>query len=407
MKIYLYRYGSICEPDVIDAFKRLGFEVDEETAEMSKKNMTPSECVQIAAAALSQGFLNQTANNSDSTSSTPYTFVFSINFFPWLSDVCSIFKIPYLSLIVDSPVLELYSNSLKNQCNRVFLFDRALYDEFAPKNPECIFHIPLSTNCRRSEKVIQQASERTRKKYSCRISLIGSTYEEKCEFNKAVLPPYEKGYAAGIIEAQLKVYGCNFIEAALSDSFVETFMKSVPDVYQFPQAYEGNNKALVAQQYLSVKVAEQERIRALRMLSEAFPVDFYTRSDTSSIPRIHNKGFAKSLTEMPLIFHESKINLNITAKSIRSGLSLRIFDVLGCGGFLITNYQAELPELFEIGTDLVAYESMEHLKELCAYYLTHEEERKAIAQNGYEKVKKFHTYDIRLVQMLDMAFPKK
>ena len=53
----------------------------------------------------------------------------------------------------------------------------------------------------------------------------------------------------------------------------------------------------------------------------------------------------------------------------RSGLSLRIFDVHGCGGFLITNYQAELPEFFEIGKDLVAYESENHLKELCAYYL--------------------------------------
>lgn len=37
MKIYFYRYGSICEPDVIDSFKRLGLDVDEETIEISKK----------------------------------------------------------------------------------------------------------------------------------------------------------------------------------------------------------------------------------------------------------------------------------------------------------------------------------------------------------------------------------
>ena len=72
------------------------------------------------------------------------------------------------------------------------------------------------------------------------------------------------------------------------------------------------------------------------------------------MPLIHNRGFAKTNTEMPIIFHQSKINLNLTAKSIRSGLSLRIFDVLGCEGFLITNYQAELPEHFNIGEDLEA-----------------------------------------------------
>lgn len=37
MKIFMYRYGSLCEPDVIDAFRRIGLEVDEETAEIYNK----------------------------------------------------------------------------------------------------------------------------------------------------------------------------------------------------------------------------------------------------------------------------------------------------------------------------------------------------------------------------------
>ena len=94
MKIYIYRYGSICEPDVIDSFKRLGVEVHEECMEMFNKNLTPSECV---------------AHTSKDILDGGYSFVFSINFFPWLSDVCNIARIVYISLIVDSPVLELYS----------------------------------------------------------------------------------------------------------------------------------------------------------------------------------------------------------------------------------------------------------------------------------------------------------
>ena len=141
------------------------------------------------------------------------------------------------------------------------------------------------------------------------------------------------------------------------------------------------------------------------MLSDNFNVDIYTGSDTSSMPHIHNRGFAKSLTEMPIIFNQSKINLNITAKSIRSGLSLRIFDVLAAGGFLITNYQTELPEFFEIGKDLVAYDSFGSLKELCSYYLAHDNERGEIARHGFETVARLHTYDTRILQMLDMAFP--
>ena len=390
MKIYIYRYGSICEPDVIDSFKRLGLEVHEECMEMFNKNLTPSECV---------------AHTSKNILDGGYSFVFSINFFPWLSDVCNIAKVVYISLIVDSPVLELYSKSLSNPCNHVFFFDKLLYKEFAPYNPGHVFHVPLATNVTRTDKVINKATASERKHFQSDISFIGSTYQEKCDFNKIKLNEYDAGYVNGLIEAQLKIYGYNFIEDVISDEFADRFLKENLGTYVFPKGSRRDNKALVAQYYISVKVAEQERLRTLKMLSDSFNVDIYTGSDTSSMPHIHNRGFAKSLEEMPLIFNNSKINLNITAKSIRSGLSLRIFDVLGCGGFLITNYQAELPEFFELGKDLVAYESMEDLRYKCDYYLKHDDERMEIAAHGYETVKKFHTYDTRLIQMIDMAFP--
>lgn len=389
MKIFMYRYGSLCEPDVIDAFRRIGLEVDEETAEIYNKNLTPSQCAAIVAPRL-------TSNN--------YSFVFTINFFPWLSDICQITGLIYISLIVDSPVLELYSNALSNNVNRVFLFDRLLYNEFCRYNNGHIFHIPLATNLIRSNKVISSASEDKSSQYKSDISFIGSTYQEKCPFNNAVLSDYDKGFVDGIINSQIWVYGYNFIENILTDETAERLLSCIPSHYEFPPGSRADVKALVAQYYLSVKVAEQERLRLLGMLSDSFHVNIYTGSDTSSMPHIHNCGFARSLDEMPLIFNCSKINLNITAKSIRSGLPLRIFDVLGAGGFLITNYQSELPEIFTIGKDLVAYESPEHLKELCTYYLRHEDERLEIAHNGYETIAKYHTYDIRLLQIIDKAF---
>lgn len=390
MKIYIYKYGSLCEPDIIDAFKRIGLEIVEENAEIYNKSIVPSESAALASSVLTKG---------------DFAFAFTINFFPWLSDICQLLNITYISLIVDSPVLELYSNAISNPVNRIFLFDKILFSEFEQYNKGHIFHMPLAANTSRTDKIISLASDSDKKKYASDISFIGSTYQEKCPFNNAVLSDYERGFVDGIINAQIGVYGFNFIENMLTEDMAERLLKSIPDHYEFPASSRKNIKALVAQYYLSVKVAEQERLRMLRMLSDNFIVDIYTGSDTSGMPDIHNRGFAKSLTEMPLIFNNSKININITAKSIRSGLSLRIFDVLGCGGFLITNYQAELPEFFEIGKDLVAYESETHLKELCSYYLEHDDERKEIARHGYETIKKYHTYDIRVLQIIDKAFP--
>lgn len=392
MNILFYRYGSICEPDIIASFKHLGFNITEDTREVYNKQLLPSDCIKGLNELLKQD---------------TYSFIFSINFFPSVSDVCNIWGIPYLCLIVDSPVLELFSTSLANPCNKVFLFDRQLYNDFHHINPDGIFHIPLATNVRDNYATATMASAADRARFSSDISFIGSLYSEKCLYNQITLPEKMRGYVDGLIEAQLLVYGYNFIEECVTPELIEAFCKVRPELINFPDSMKVDTKAVIAQHIISVKVAEQERLRYLKVLSEHFNVDLYTGSDTYSMPLIHNRGFAKTNTEMPIIFHQSKINLNLTAKSIRSGLSLRIFDVLGCEGFLITNYQAELPEHFNIGEDLEAYTSLDDLMGKCEYYLSHDKERMEIAHNGFEKVKKYHTYDIRLTQMLEIAFGLK
>lgn len=392
MNILFYRYGSICEPDIIASFKHLGFNITEDTREVYNKQLLPSDCIKGLNELLKQD---------------TYSFIFSINFFPSVSDVCNIWGIPYLCLIVDSPVLELFSTSLANPCNKVFLFDRQLYNDFHHINPDGIFHIPLATNVRDNYATATMASAADRTRFSSDISFIGSLYSEKCLYNQITLPEKMRGYVDGLIEAQLLVYGYNFIEECVTPELIEAFCKVRPELINFPDSMKVDTKAVIAQHIISVKVAEQERLRYLKALSEHFNVDLYTGSDTYSMPLIHNRGFAKTNTEMPIIFHQSKINLNLTAKSIRSGLSLRIFDVLGCEGFLITNYQAELPEHFNIGEDLEAYTSLDDLIGKCEYYLSHDKERREIAHNGFEKVKKYHTYDIRLTQMLEIAFGLK
>lgn len=392
MNILFYRYGSICEPDIIASFKHLGFNITEDTREVYNKQLLPSDCIKGLNELLKQD---------------TYSFVFSINFFPSVSDVCNIWGIPYLCLIVDSPVLELFSTSLANPCNKIFLFDRQLYNDFHHINPDGIFHIPLATNVRDNYATATMASAADRARFSSDISFIGSLYSEKCLYNQITLPEKMRGYVDGLIEAQLLVYGYNFIEECVTPELIEAFCKVRPELINFPDSMKVDTKAVIAQHIISVKVAEQERLRYLKALSEHFNVDLYTGSDTYSMPLIHNRGFAKTNTEMPIIFHQSKINLNLTAKSIRSGLSLRIFDVLGCEGFLITNYQAELPEHFNIGEDLEAYTSLDDLMGKCEYYLSHDKERQEIAHNGFEKVKKYHTYDIRLTQMLEIAFGLK
>ena len=109
-------------------------------------------------------------------------------------------------------------------------------------------------------------------------------------------------------------------------------------------------------------------------------------------------------TEMPKVFRASKINLNFTIPNIKSGIPLRMWDVMGAGGFLMTNYQAEIPLYLKEGTDLVCFEDERDLVEKTHYYLAHEEDRKEIAGNGYKRVKEKHSYLQRITEMLNIVF---
>lgn len=391
MKLLFYRYGSICEPDIISGFEELGLQIEEITEEVTNKNLSPQKSIQIT---------------TDFLLEHKVDFVFSINFFPILSEVCNIFKLPYLCWIVDSPVMELFTTSVQNPWNRIFIFDRTIYEEISPLNPGCVFHLPLATNVAQKSELIAGASSKTQSYYTASVSFIGSLYTEKCAYDRlnSSASPYLTGYLNGLMEAQLKVYGYYFIEDVLPEEIVTEFVEHFPNFYRLPGESFLTDKITLAQLYLGTKITVMERDRLMQRLSKRFNVTIYTGSNTSAYPALINRGLAKTLTEMPLIFHGSNINLNITAKSIRSGLPLRIWDILGSGGFCLTNYQAEIPELLQIGEHLDTYSCFDELEEKTAYYLDHPDIRKEIAHTGYEIVKNYHTYPVRLETMLALAY---
>jgi spore maturation protein CgeB len=96
-------------------------------------------------------------------------------------------------------------------------------------------------------------------------------------------------------------------------------------------------------------------------------------------------------------------NCSRAIRNIRSGIPLRVWDVLGAGGFLLTNFQAELPSLFENGKHIVYYESIDDMLNKAQYYLTHDEEREQIAKNGHALVSQYHSYEKRLEQILSIV----
>ena len=279
------------------------------------------------------------------------------------------------------------------------MFDYSQYTRFLKYNPDHVYYLPLATDYDRLQKTVSGISDEDINKYSCDISFVGSLYSEKNPMKNLHLSDKARGYVDGLINAQLSVFGCNFIEESLENFVIEEIKGK--GSYDEDAFVEPLDRYIAAHLYIGSEIAERERIKTLGYLSQYYNVNLYTGSDTSALDKVNNKGLANTLTEMPKIFNLSKINLNITMRPIQTGLSLRIYDVLGSGGFLITNYQSQIPSLFEIGKDLVVYESLSDLKEKCDYYLSHEEERKEIAKNGCNKIRDYHNCKTRIKTMIE------
>lgn len=386
MKVLFYRYGSICEPDLIAEFKKIGLEVDTVNDEIENKSLSPTERIDLVSKYLSK---------------ENYAFIFGINFFPSISDLCQIYRLPYVCWIVDAPLLELFSTSIKNACNRIFCFDRRQYERICNYNPDCIFHLPLATNVSRWDEEIKAISQSDIKKFSADISFIGSLYIEKDPFLEAKkLSDYTKGFIDALIASQSLIHGSGIIESALNDTVINELKKAIPASFYDSSLLVTNTDSFIAAHHiLGFHCSSLERIDILKRLSDHFKVDLYTASSVNCFkeyPNISIRGTAKTLTEMPRIFNLSKINLNMTIHPIESGASLRIWDILGCGGFLISNYQEELFEYLEPRVDFDYYTSVDELIDKCQYYLDHDDIRSKIAINGYNKVKTYHTYTNRM-----------
>lgn len=385
LNILFCKWKSICETGIDHGFQQLGHNIDRIEQDIESVDYDKNY-LEILYKKLFE---------------KKYDLVFSVNFKPIISRICNLMKVPYFCWTVDNPCFALYSETIKNPWNRIFMFDRAQYDKFHHLNPDCIFHMPLACDYEAWNSF--ELTTEDHKNYDCDISFIGSTYEEKCMYNQlGKIPPFIKGYVDGLISAQLNVYGYNFIEDSLTDDFCKQF-KAWADWVPLAEDYMEDVRGIIADTYIGYKCTEQERLLTLNNISKHFKMDLYTQSDVSKLPYINNRGGADSITMMPKIFKCSKINLSMTNRPIKTGLPLRIFDIMGAGGFLLTNYQAEIPEHFEIGKDLAAYESQDDLLNQIAYYLEHDDVRMEIAENGHRKIKELHTYQQQLDAILKIG----
>lgn len=328
-----------------------------------------------------------------------YDFVFSFNYFPGLSNCCQKHGIKYVSYVYDSPLVALYSCTLIHSCNYVFLFDKATYLTFHNAGITTVYYLPLAANVKRLTSIV--CPPQIEPQITSDVSFVGSIYNEEHNFYERLdtISDFTRGYLDSIMAAQQKVYGSLFLEELLTPSILADLQKCIP--YQ-PMPDGTESAAYVyANYFLCRKITSNERLALLKAASDAFPLKLYTHKSSEALPNAEYMGTVDYYDTMPLVFQKSRINLNITLKSIQTGIPLRCMDIMGSGGFLLTNFQSDLLDFFTPGEDFAFYESEDDFIDKIGYYLSHETERQQMAANCLGKMREGHTFVHRVHAILD------
>jgi hypothetical protein len=131
--------------------------------------------------------------------------------------------------------------------------------------------------------------------------------------------------------------------------------------------------------------------------------------------RVYGKGWDAgmlSTEEMLAAFKSSKISLNFVKAidgSCRVQLKCRLFEIIMAGGFVLSEYDDELTDYFDVGREIDTFRSPRELLDKVRFYLENNHLRDEMAARAKDKVVKLYSFEsnwLRYLSDIENGTPK-
>ncbi len=293
-------------------------------------------------------------------------------------------------------------NPGKTRRTKIFTYRRKNVSLYRQAGFEHVHHLPLASNTEKRHPVILQGEDRRR--YQVPLAFVGaSMVAEAGRYRHRFVALYTSWHPEGkSVTANCEERVQKILDLQLQE----------PDRYLLPQLYDEEfadfKKSAVARSAredplkLLAQVAAAER--RLAYVAGLGPLGMHVWGDQewqrTEEHGARYMGYAGHHRELTKIYCGAEVNVDIGRLYQLDIVTMRVFDVLACGGFLIAEYSDELGSLFDIGNEIETYRSFEELSAKVFYYQQRPEQRLKIAQRGLEAVRQRHDFRQRLQHML-------
>lgn len=298
-------------------------------------------------------------------------------------------EMPVASWYVDNPniIVKGFDRNVSPYVS-IFLWDRSFMKDIEGMGFESVEYLPLGTDEEVFRPVRLNPSDVER--YGSDISFVGNSWRQRIEEELSGIPE-ELHPTIEKIASTLSNLRMPFAEGlkTLSEREIEKVNSLTI------------NQRLDFEAAAYWKATLHYRLSCIRALKEFHPVIYGDKHWGELLGSGYRlKSPVNYYKELPLAYNACKINFNATSLQMLEAVNQRVFDVPASGGFLITDHQDAIEDLFEVGKEVVTYKDTGEIQELVRFYLKHPEFRIKIANRGRERVLKEHTYKHRISEII-------
>lgn len=297
--------------------------------------------------------------------------------------------IPLALWFVDSPEFILYGEALPpaDGCH-VFLWEKSYLPAVAAQGYR-VSYLPLAAD------VGLAKAARVDERFSAGLSFVGNSLVSGFLARLAVKFPVTPQVMAFAGEAVERIIAARGDQLRLADQLVAEGARFLPD----------DDARLFFRAYLLHSATSAYRTR---LLGQLLPLGLTFFGDPDGWRKVFGSTIdarpdVNYFRETPAVYASSAVNVNATSLQMPHTVNQRVFDVPLCGGFLLTDRQGALDELFA-ENEVALYDGISDVAETARFYLERKGLRREIAERARCRVLGEHTYGHRMQKVIAEIF---
>lgn len=310
-------------------------------------------------------------------------FIFSINYSHGLAELCQSLSLPLIIWEIDPAKDQIEIDMAIPGGNALFTYRKKNIPKHEQSGFAKVKYLPLASNTQKRK--VQQCIAH---KYKPEVAFVGSSMLAEAQiYKQQFIAEYNQFTSSNTSDAAEKVLqSClDYQRQDYSRYSVESALKKIaPAFYEncVTRSFSINPIRLIDE-----AAAAEKRLNYMVELRE-FNTKIWGDSGWQVLSDygIQYMGMAGHSNEINQIYSGSKINLDISRLYQMDIVTMRVFDILACGGFLITEYNEALGEIFTPGEELETYRNIEELVDKIRFYLRNFAAAATIANKGKEMV---------------------